>query len=142
MSVSDIFTLNTSIAPRLIRILYVIALVLIAIGMIAGVARGIATMVRPPQQRIAVIGPRPQPPAPPQQASTPEAAPSPSAPVQSDAAAPVSFTGTCRNTDAARAAGSTFAATRPTRIVWPTRSWRTVWTGTTFCQSRRPWRWT
>ena len=64
MAFSDIFTLNNSIAPKLIRILYVVALVLISICVIAGVARGIATMARSQAPRVTIIRPAPPPPAP------------------------------------------------------------------------------
>lgn len=87
MPASDIFTLNNSIAPKLIRILYVVVLVLIAFGVIAGVARGIATIVRPQMQRVAVIAPRP--PAPSQvaaPAAPPTAATAPAAPAPQAAA--------------------------------------------------------
>lgn len=51
MAVSDIFTLQNSIAARLIRCLYIVALVLIAVMVILGVVRGIRIMSftpRPP----------------------------------------------------------------------------------------------
>ncbi len=82
MTVSEIFTLNNSIAPKLVRILYVIALVLIAIGVVAGVARGIRTLSDRP--RITVVAPPPAAPPPQEQAAAPEATTPPSA----DAAAP------------------------------------------------------
>ena len=46
----NILNLNVPMAPRLIRILYVIAIILIALGVLRGVAGGVMTMTRPPHQ--------------------------------------------------------------------------------------------
>jgi hypothetical protein len=46
MATRDILTLDTVLAPRLIRILYGLALILIALCVIFGLARGIMTMTR------------------------------------------------------------------------------------------------
>jgi hypothetical protein len=46
----NILTLNAPMAPRLIRILYAIAIILIALGVLRGVAGGVMTMMRPPHQ--------------------------------------------------------------------------------------------
>src|SRR5262249_2780064 len=90
--------LNNSIAPRLIRILYVVMLVLVTIGVIAGVARGIATIARAPVRtfvaRVAVPPPAaapaanasaaPNAPAPAAQAA-PDDPPAPAAPAAAPA---------------------------------------------------------
>ncbi len=57
MATSDIFNLDKSIAPRLIRILYVLALILIALGVIFGVGRGIAIMAAHPGPRAVAAAP-------------------------------------------------------------------------------------
>ncbi len=59
MATRDLLTLDNSIAPRLIRWLYCIALVLIAVMVVLGVARGVRTMLRPPMAPIAMNGPPP-----------------------------------------------------------------------------------
>ena len=55
MAAGDIFTLKTSIAPRLVRILYGIALVLIALAVIAGVTRGVLRIRHPLPARSAMV---------------------------------------------------------------------------------------
>ncbi len=47
MATRDILTLNNSIAPRLIRCLYIVALVLITVMVVLGVFRGVRIMTRP-----------------------------------------------------------------------------------------------
>ncbi len=54
MAARDILNLNTPIAPRLIRCLYLIALILIAVLVIFGIARGIRVMTLPPLPRPAI----------------------------------------------------------------------------------------
>ena len=49
MAAGDIFALNNSLASRLIRCLYIVALVLIAIMVLLGVARGVRIMSFTPQ---------------------------------------------------------------------------------------------
>jgi hypothetical protein len=85
MSVSDIFTLRKSVGPCLVHALYIVMLVIITLAVIVGVARGIATMVRPQGPRIAAVRPAPPPPAPPQPATPPQA---PAAAPAPDAATP------------------------------------------------------
>jgi hypothetical protein len=55
MAARDILNLNTSIASRLIRCLYALALILIAVMVILGLLRGVTTMMRtPPPPRPAI----------------------------------------------------------------------------------------
>jgi len=72
MAVGDIFALNNSLASRLIRCLYTVALILIAIMVVLGVMRGIRIMTFTPRPVPAVAGAPPAPgatiPAPPQAA--------------------------------------------------------------------------
>lgn len=63
MATSDIFNLDKLIAPRLIRVLYVVALVLIVLGMIAGIGRGIAIIATGPTPRLAAAAPTANQPA-------------------------------------------------------------------------------
>lgn len=56
MAARDILTLQNDIAPRLVRIVYALALILITLGALAGVARGISRMVHVPQQRLGLAG--------------------------------------------------------------------------------------
>jgi len=69
MAAGDIFALNNSLASRLIRCLYIVALILIAIMVILGVVRGIRIMTFTPRPMPAASAP-PAPgtitPAPPQ----------------------------------------------------------------------------
>lgn len=51
---TSFFNLETSIAPRLIRILYVVVVVLIAIGVILGMVRGITIATRMPRPQPAI----------------------------------------------------------------------------------------
>lgn len=69
MAARDILNLNNSIAPRLIRCLYIVALVVITVMVVLGLVRGLRVMSRPP-------------PPPPAMANAATPAPSP------DAAAP------------------------------------------------------
>ena len=69
MAVGDIFALNNSLAARLIRCLYIVALILIAIMVILGVVRGVRIMTFTPRPMPAAAGAPPsaqatQPPAP------------------------------------------------------------------------------
>src|SRR3569833_3227710 len=54
MAARDILTLNTPMAERIIRLLYTIALVLIAIGTLFGIGRGVMIMPHTPMQRPAI----------------------------------------------------------------------------------------
>jgi hypothetical protein len=55
MAARDILNLNTSIASRLIRCLYIVALILITVMVILGLVRGVRTMMRtPPPPRPAI----------------------------------------------------------------------------------------
>jgi len=54
MAARDILTLNTPMAERIIRLLYTIALVLIAIGTLFGIGRGVMIMTHTPMQRPAI----------------------------------------------------------------------------------------
>ena len=54
MAARDILTLNTPMAERIIRLLYTIALVLIAIGTLFGIGRGVMILTRTPMQRPAI----------------------------------------------------------------------------------------
>jgi hypothetical protein len=53
MAGSTLLNLNGSMAPKLIRILYCIALVLIVLGTLRGVVGGVVTMTRPAPQMAA-----------------------------------------------------------------------------------------
>ena len=54
MAARDILNLNTPMAERIIRLLYTIALILIAIGTLMGIARGVAILTHAPMQRPAI----------------------------------------------------------------------------------------
>ena len=54
MAVRDILTLSNPVAPRLIRCLYIVALVLIAVMVVFGLAHGVRIMLRPPLPRPAI----------------------------------------------------------------------------------------
>lgn len=54
MAARDILSLNTPMAERIIRLLYTIALVLIAIGTLFGIGRGVMIMTHTPMQRPAI----------------------------------------------------------------------------------------
>ena len=54
MAARDILTLNTPMAERIIRLLYTIALVLIAIGTLFGIGRGVMILTHAPMQRPAI----------------------------------------------------------------------------------------
>ena len=54
MAARDILTLNTPMAERIIRLLYTIALILIAIGTLMGIARGVMILTHTPMQRPAI----------------------------------------------------------------------------------------
>jgi hypothetical protein len=56
MATGDIFALNNSMAARLIRCLYIVALILIAIMVILGVMRGIRIMTFTPRPMPAAAG--------------------------------------------------------------------------------------
>ena len=68
MAIGDILSLKNSIAARLIRCLYIVALILIAVMVVLGVARGIRIMTFTPPPPTAAAAPRApeagQPPAP------------------------------------------------------------------------------
>lgn len=72
MAAGDIFALNNSLASRLIRCLYIVALILIAIMVIVGVVRGVRIMTFTPRPIPAAAGAPPAPgtatPAPPRSA--------------------------------------------------------------------------
>jgi len=69
MAARDILTLNTPMAERIIRLLYTIALVLIAIGTLFGIGRGVMIMTHTPMQRPAITSSA----NPPGRAMTPQA---------------------------------------------------------------------
>ncbi len=54
MAARDILTLNNSMAPRLIRCLYIAALILITVVVVLGVLRGVRMISRPPLPPAAV----------------------------------------------------------------------------------------
>jgi hypothetical protein len=81
MATRDMFTLDTPLAPTMVRLLYGIAFVLIVLGTLMGVGRGIARMTHDPQPRTALMN---NSTAPTQQAATP----SPDAPPSAQAPAP------------------------------------------------------
>jgi hypothetical protein len=70
MAARDILALNTNLAPRLIRCLYIVALVLIAVMVVLGVVRGVRIMTRPPMPPVTMTdnaapdAAAPQPPQP------------------------------------------------------------------------------
>jgi hypothetical protein len=57
MATRDILTLRTPMAEGIIRLLYTIALILIAIGVLMGLARGVMIMTHAPMQRPAITAP-------------------------------------------------------------------------------------
>lgn len=61
MAVRDILTLEKPIAPCLLRILYPLALALIALGMLVGIAQGIRVITRPPMTPPPMTQPGAQP---------------------------------------------------------------------------------
>lgn len=69
MAARDILTLNTPMAERIIRLLYTIALVLIAIGTLFGIGRGVMILTHTPMQRPAITSSA----NPPGNATTPQA---------------------------------------------------------------------
>ena len=69
MAARDILTLKTPMAEGIIRLLYTIALILITIGVLFGVARGVMIMTHAPMQRPAITAPA----APDSSAVTPQA---------------------------------------------------------------------
>jgi hypothetical protein len=69
MAARDILTLKTPMADGIIRLLYTIALILITIGVLMGVARGVMIMTHAPMQRPAITAPA----APNSSAVTPQA---------------------------------------------------------------------
>ena len=54
MAARDILTLNTSMAEGIIRLLYTIALILIGLGVLFGIGRGVMILTHTPMQRPAV----------------------------------------------------------------------------------------
>src|SRR5579872_3131149 len=54
MAARDILTLKTPMAEGIIRLLYTIALILITIGVLFGLARGVMIMTHAPMQRPAI----------------------------------------------------------------------------------------
>ena len=77
MAARDILNLNTSIAPRLIRCLYIVALILITVMVLLGLVRGVRTMMRTPAPpRPAIAQNQAATPA----APAPDAAPAPGPP--------------------------------------------------------------
>jgi hypothetical protein len=73
MAIGDILTLKESIAARLIRCLYIVALILIAVMVVLGVVRGVRIMTFTPP-------PRPAAAAPPSADAAPAPAPQAAAP--------------------------------------------------------------
>lgn len=69
MATRDILTLKTPMAEGIIRLLYTIALILITLGVLFGVARGVMIMTHAPMQRPAITAPA----APDSSAVTPQA---------------------------------------------------------------------
>ena len=57
MAARDILTLKTPMADGIIRLLYTIALILITIGVVMGLARGVRIMTHTPMQRPAITAP-------------------------------------------------------------------------------------
>ncbi|MGZ5927554.1 MAG: hypothetical protein ACXWLJ_12845, partial [Rhizomicrobium sp.] len=57
MAARDILTLKTQMAEGIIRLLYTIALILITLGVLFGVARGVMIMTHAPMQRPAITAP-------------------------------------------------------------------------------------
>ena len=72
MAVGDILTLKDSMAARLIRCLYVVALILIAVMVVLGVMRGVRIMMRPPMTPMTATSAPPS--AQPDQQTAPQAA--------------------------------------------------------------------
>jgi len=54
MAASDILTLKTSMAEGIIRLLYTIALILIGLGTLFGIGRGVMILTHTPMQRPAI----------------------------------------------------------------------------------------
>ena len=54
MAARDILNLDNSLAARLIRCLYIVALILVAVMVILGLVRGVRVMSRPPFPRPAM----------------------------------------------------------------------------------------
>lgn len=54
MAARDILTLKTSMAEGIIRLLYTIALILIGLGVLFGIARGVMILTHTPMQRPAI----------------------------------------------------------------------------------------
>jgi hypothetical protein len=72
MAARDILNLDNALAPRLIRCLYIVALVLITVMVVLGLVRGVRTMSRPPLPPPAMMGgAAPNAPAPDATASQP-----------------------------------------------------------------------
>jgi hypothetical protein len=57
MATRDILNLRTPMAEGIIRLLYTIALILIAIGVLMGLTRGVMIMTHAPMQRPAIAAP-------------------------------------------------------------------------------------
>jgi hypothetical protein len=57
MAARDILTLKTPMADGIIRLLYTVALILITIGVLFGLARGVMIMTHAPMQRPAMTAP-------------------------------------------------------------------------------------
>ena len=68
MSAGNILNLNQPMGAKLIRVLYCIALVVITLGVLSGVAGGVRTMLRPPPMPQTMAS-APMPQAPPQAAN-------------------------------------------------------------------------
>jgi hypothetical protein len=64
MAARDILNLNNSIAPRLIRCLYIAALILITVMVLLGVMRGLRIMNRPALPPVTMTNSTPAPAAP------------------------------------------------------------------------------
>ena len=81
MAATDILSLRTSMGERLIRLLYGLALLLIALAVLFGIGRGVFLMTRAPIAPPAVsANANPNPPQVAPQAPAPQAAPQPQGP--------------------------------------------------------------
>ena len=76
MATRDMFTLDTPLAPKMVRILYGIAFALIVLGTLMGVGRGIARMTHDPRPRTPLMAQQAAAPAPANAAPSADAPPS------------------------------------------------------------------
>jgi hypothetical protein len=112
----NLFNLDQPVAPRFIRVLYIIAVVIVAIGMIRGVVGGVMTIIHPPMpraDRAAAIVP---PPGAPANADVTTAAPN-AAPADANATpAPAAGTNAASVAPPAPAANANAAPVAPPRV--------------------------